>query len=52
MVAMFENEPSYRDNAESRVQHAEYLTMRACPQQDPDWHDVNRILSFAGDATG
>lgn len=49
MVAMFEDEESYRNNAESRVQHAEYLTLRACLQQDPEWHDVSEILSFAGE---
>ncbi len=50
LVAMFEDEESYRNNAESRVQHAEYLTLRACLQQDPEWHDVSEILSFAGEA--
>ena len=50
LVAMFEDEESYRNNAESRVQHAEYLTLRAFLQQDPEWHDVSEILSFAGEA--
>ena len=49
LVAMFEDEASYRNNAESRVQHAEYLTMRACLQQDPEWHDVSQILSFGAE---
>ena len=49
MLAMFADEESYRNNSESRAQHAEYLTMRACLQRDPEWRDVNQILSFAGE---
>ncbi len=49
MVAMFDDEDAYRQNAESRVQHAEYLTLRACLESDPDWHDVGELISEPGD---
>ncbi len=48
MVAMFDNEEAYRKNAESRAQHAIYLTIRACLERDPEWHDVGELVSYSG----
>ena len=48
MVAMFDNEEAYRMNVESRAQHAKYLTMRACLERDPEWHDVGELVSYSG----
>ena len=50
MVAMFDNENAYRTNAESRAQHAEYLTLRACLEQDPEWHDGGELASYSGES--
>ena len=46
LVAMFEDKESYRANAESSAQHAMYLTLRACMEDDPEWHDVDEIASL------
>lgn len=37
--AVFEDEQSYRANAESPQQHAEYERFRALLEADPEWHD-------------
>jgi hypothetical protein len=39
LVAMFEDEASYRANADSPDQHERYLEMRALLEDDPDWMD-------------
>ena len=46
MIAMFESEAAYRTNAATRAQHAEYLTMRACFDRDPEWHDVGKLVTY------
>ena len=43
---MFEDAESYRANAESAAQHAIYLTLRACLEEDPEWHDVDEMVSI------
>jgi hypothetical protein len=40
-VAVFESEKSYRDNANSPEQNAEYERFRALLTADPEWHDGN-----------
>lgn len=45
MVAMFKDEESYRANADSTSQHAVYMTLRACLEGDPEWHDVDEYAS-------
>ncbi len=44
-VAVFTNEKSYRDNANSAEQNQRYMEMRRLLQQDPEWHDAN-VQSF------
>jgi hypothetical protein len=39
LVAMFDDEASYRANADSPDQHERYLEMRALLEDDPDWMD-------------
>lgn len=39
VVAMFDDEASYRANADSPDQHQRYLEMRALLEDDPDWMD-------------
>jgi hypothetical protein len=39
LVAIFEDEASYRANADSPAQHERYLEMRALLDDDPDWMD-------------
>lgn len=39
LVAMFDDEASYRANADSPDQHERYLEMRALLEGDPDWMD-------------
>jgi hypothetical protein len=39
LVALFEDEASYRANADSPDQHARYLEMRALLEDDPEWMD-------------
>lgn len=38
-VAIFDDEKSYRANAESPDQDKEYQRMRALLASDPEWHD-------------
>jgi hypothetical protein len=40
-VAVFADEKSYRANASSPEQDAEYSKMRALLTADPEWHDGN-----------
>lgn len=47
MVAMFEDKESYRANAESAAQHSVFLTLRACLDEDPEWHDVDELVTFS-----
>jgi len=42
-VAVFTDEKSYRDNAASPEQDAEYRQMRDLLTADPEWHDANVI---------
>ena len=39
LVAMFDDQASYRANADSPDQHERYLEMRALLEDDPDWMD-------------
>ena len=39
LVAVFDDEASYKANAESPEQHARYLELRALLADDPDWMD-------------
>lgn len=39
LVAIFEDEATYRANADSPEQNAEYEQMRAMMEDDPDWMD-------------
>jgi quinol monooxygenase YgiN len=39
LIAIFDDEASYRANADSPAQHAWYLQMRALLDGDPDWMD-------------
>jgi hypothetical protein len=39
LVAIFEDESTYRANADSAEQNAEYEQMRALMEDDPDWMD-------------
>jgi heme-degrading monooxygenase HmoA len=45
LVAMWDDEESYRANADSESQHAVYMTIRACLESDPEWHDVDEYVS-------
>jgi len=47
IVAMFESKESYRANAGSSAQHAIYLTLRACMEDDLEWHDVDEVASMS-----
>jgi hypothetical protein len=38
-VAVFQDEKTYRDNANDPAQDAEYQQMRALLDADPEWHD-------------
>ena len=40
-VAVFDDEKTYRANAESPEQDQEYQKMRALLAADPEWHDGN-----------
>jgi len=46
MVAMFESKEAYRANAESRAQNAVYEMMRACLESEPQWNDVDEVLTI------
>lgn len=46
-VAIFEDEKSYRANADSPEQNKEYEQMRALLTSDPEWHDGS-VLAFPG----
>lgn len=46
-VAVFQDEKSYRSNADSPEQNAEYEKMRALLAADPEWHDAN-VMAFRG----
>jgi hypothetical protein len=46
-VAMFDDEATYRANASSPEQDAEYRKMRALLAADPEWHD-GTILAWPG----
>lgn len=39
LVALFDDEASYRANAVSPDQHARYLELRALLEDDPEWMD-------------
>ena len=39
LVVVFEDEASYRANADSPEQHERYLQLRALLDDDPDWMD-------------
>jgi len=39
LVAMFEDEASYRRNADDPAQHERYLQYRALMEDDPEWSD-------------
>jgi len=39
LVAIFDDEPTYRANADSPAQHAWYLRLREQLDADPDWMD-------------
>ena len=44
-VAVFKNEKTYRDNANSPEQNQRYQEFRSLLEFDPEWHDAN-VLSF------
>ena len=46
-VAVFEDEKSYRANAESPEQNTEYEQWRALLVADPEWHD-GTVHAFPG----
>jgi hypothetical protein len=48
IVAVFQDEPSYRANAQSSAQHERYLRMRELLAEDPVWHDGHYVHSMAG----
>lgn len=48
MVAMFTDKEAYRRNAESPGQHQVFLTIRACLEEDPEWHDVDEVDLMSG----
>ena len=39
LIALFEDEASYKANAASPGQHERYLELRALLEDDPDWMD-------------
>ena len=43
---MFETKEAYQRNAESLAQHAVYLMLRSCLESDPEWHDVDEMVSL------
>ena len=45
MLALFDTEEHYKANAASPTQHAAYLTLRSACEADPEWHDVNELLT-------
>jgi hypothetical protein len=46
-VAVFDDEKTYRTNADSPEQNKEYEQMRALLTADPEWHDGN-VTAFPG----
>lgn len=46
-VAVFDDEKTYRDNAASPEQDAEYRQMRDMLTADPEWHDAN-VIAWPG----
>jgi len=46
-VAIFDDEKTYRQNAEDPAQDREYQKMRALLVADPEWHDGN-ITAWPG----
>ena len=46
-VAVFEDENSYRANADSPEQNQDYEQMRALLTSDPEWHD-GTVQAFRG----
>jgi hypothetical protein len=49
MVAIFEDEASYRANAESPEQDREYRDFRSYLTADPEWHDGEVIFEEVRD---
>ncbi len=39
MIAIFEDETSYRANADDPAQHERYLELRSMLEDDPEWTD-------------
>jgi heme-degrading monooxygenase HmoA len=39
LIALFDDEASYKANADSPDQHARYLELRALLEDDPEWMD-------------
>jgi quinol monooxygenase YgiN len=46
MVAMFEDEEAYLENAERPAQHSIFLTLSACLERDLEWHDVAQVMTL------
>lgn len=45
MIAIFDDEEKYFQNANSTEQNAEYLKLREMLIADPEWHDGHVILT-------
>lgn len=45
LAVAFDSRETYRANAESPEQHAEYETYRALLEEEPEWHDGEIVFS-------
>lgn len=45
LVAIFDDEASYRANADDPAQHERYLEMRSMLDDDPEWMDGTFVIS-------
>ena len=48
MAVVFEDEASYRANAESPEQHRRWQQLRSALEADPEWHDGEVVGARAG----
>ncbi|MEX2445948.1 MAG: antibiotic biosynthesis monooxygenase family protein [Dehalococcoidia bacterium] len=47
MAVVFEDEESYRANAQLESQHQWYVRLRGCLETDPEWIDGDVLLTTA-----
>ena len=49
MIAFFDSEEHYKQNAASPAQHALYLTLRSALEADPEWHDISELITHTAE---